>query len=105
MKQFVLVVLVGALTTFAASTLAQTATKPPHKPATAAKPAATAPAAKSTAPSPSRLDVAEPSRRPSPRRPSVAGFRRAPVRHPVFVPPPPVIELDEIAACPTCRRC
>jgi hypothetical protein len=46
MKQFVLVVLVGAGTAFAASTLAQTATKPPHKPTTAAKPAATAPAAK-----------------------------------------------------------
>src|SRR5260370_22669969 len=76
MKQIVHVVMVGALTTFAASTLtlAQTATKPPPKPASAAKPASTAPTARS---------VAHPV-----------------VRHPVFVPAPPVIELDEMAVAP-----
>ena len=100
MKQFVLVVLVGAGTAFAASTLAQTATKPPHKPTTAAKPAATAPAAKSAAPlakSPLTSAAAKSAARPT-AGPQFAGFRAAPpVRHPVFVPPPPVIELDEIA--------
>jgi peptidoglycan lytic transglycosylase len=76
MKQLVRVVMVGALTTFAASShtsLAQTQTKPPPKPAPAAKPAATA--------------VAKPVARPL-------------VRHPVFVPAPPVIELDEMAVVP-----
>jgi len=78
MKRLVRVVMVGALTTFAASAhisvLAQTQTKPPPKPAPAAKPAATA-------------AVARPVARPL-------------VRHPVFVPPPPVIELDEMADVP-----
>src|SRR5690348_2803391 len=78
MKRLVRVVMVGALTTFAASAhisvLAQTQTKPPPKPAPAAKPAATA-------------VVARPVARPL-------------VRHPVFVPPPPVIELDEMAVVP-----
>jgi soluble lytic murein transglycosylase len=77
MKQLVRVVMVGALTTFAASShssLAQTQTKPPPKPAPAAKPAATAAAAR-------------PAARPL-------------VRHPVFVPAPPVIELDEMAVVP-----
>lgn len=77
MKRLVRVVMVGALTTFAASAhisvLAQTQTKPPPKPAPAAKPAATA--------------VARPVARPL-------------VRHPVFVPAPPVIELDEMAVVP-----
>src|ERR1700739_4599559 len=77
MKRLVRVVMVGALTAFAASahtSLAQTQTKPPHKPAPAAKPAATAPAAKSAA--------------------------RPLARHPVFVPAPPVTELDEMAVVP-----
>jgi hypothetical protein len=74
MKQIVRVVMVGALTTFAASSLAQTTTKPPPKPVSAAKPASTAPTARS---------VAHPV-----------------VRHPVFVPAPPVIELDEMAVLP-----
>ena len=102
MKQLVLLVLAGAATTFAASTLAQTATKPPQKPATAAKPVATAPisksplsaaATKSTSTSP---DAKLPIIAPASAR--YAGFRAAaPVRPPVYVPPPPVIELDEIA--------
>ena len=78
MKQLVHVVMVGALTTFAASTLAQTTTKPPPKPASAAKPASTAPTAKSASHA-----VARPL-----------------VRHPVFVPAPPVIEIDEMAVVP-----
>ncbi|WP_428671773.1 lytic transglycosylase domain-containing protein [Reyranella sp.] len=96
MKQFVLVVLVGAGTAFAASTLAQTATKPPHKPATAAKAAATAPIAKSPlSAAAGKSAQSTPSARYAGFRP--APVRPAPVRHPVFVPPPPVIELDEIA--------
>ena len=90
MKQFVPVVLAGALATIAASTLAQTATKPPHKPATAAKPVAhgrQAGGAKSA-----RRRHAGMPRGPSCRLPVRL------VRHPVFVPPPPVIELDEIVA-------
>src|SRR4051812_5368241 len=80
MKQFVQVVLAGALTTIAASTLAQTTTKPPQKPATAAKPAAIAPAAKAAVhASPAHHAAARPA-----------------ARHPVFVPPPPVIELDQV---------
>jgi soluble lytic murein transglycosylase len=79
MKQIVRVVMVGALTTFAASTLAQTTTtKPPPKPASAAKPASTAPTAKSA--------------------PHAAAHPL--VRHPVFVPVPPVIEIDEMAVVP-----
>src|SRR5215470_9353914 len=77
MKRLVRVVMVGALTAFAASAhisvLAQTQTKPPPKPVPAAKPAATS--------------VAKPAARPL-------------VRHPVFVPAPPVIELDEMAVVP-----
>jgi soluble lytic murein transglycosylase-like protein len=95
MKQLVLVALVGAATTFAAATLAQTATKPPNKPTTAAKPAATAPIAKS----PLTAAGAKPAAHPA-LGPQFAGLRAAaaPVRRPVFVPPPPVIEIDEIAA-------
>jgi peptidoglycan lytic transglycosylase len=78
MKRIVRVVMMGALTTIAASALAQTQTKPPPKPASAAKPASTAPA-----PKPAPFFAARPV-----------------VRHPVFVPPPPVIELDEMAAVP-----
>src|SRR5436190_2457322 len=81
MKPFVQMVLAGALTTIAASSLAQTATKPPQKPATAAKPAATAPGAKAAVhTSPAQHAAARPV-----------------ARHPVFVPPPPVIELDEVS--------
>jgi hypothetical protein len=76
MKHIVPVVLLGAATMLAASALAQTATKPPAKPATAAKPAAVTQAAGKAKPKP---------------HPTIIP-RRA-----VFVPPPPVIELDEIA--------
>jgi soluble lytic murein transglycosylase len=69
MKQFVPLVLAGVLATIAASSFAQTATKPPHKPPSAAKPVAMV-------------------SRPVARQPLV--------RRPVFVPPPPVIELDEM---------
>ena len=85
MKQFVPVVLAGALATIAASTvtqtasLAQTVTKPPAKPATAAKPAAASPTAKSA-----------PHAAPAQHAAAHPLARRA-----VFVPPPPVIELDE----------
>ena len=78
MKHVFHVVMVGALATLAASALAvsafsQTAAKPPAKPGTAAKPASTAPGRTAHAP-------AHPV-----------------ARRPVFVPPPPVIELDEVA--------
>ena len=63
-----------------AAALAQTATKPPHKPAPAAHPVAARPAATRSA-----------ATRPTPH-PTIRP------RQPVFVPPPPVIELDEIAA-------
>jgi peptidoglycan lytic transglycosylase len=69
MKQFVPLVLAGVLATIAASSFAQTATKPPHKPPPAAKPVAMV-------------------SRPVAHHPLV--------RRPVFVPPPPVIELDEM---------
>ena len=74
MKYIFHVVLVGAATTLALSALAQTAAKPPAKPATAAKPASTAPAHRTVH---------------APAHPVA--------RRPVFVPPPPVIELDEVA--------
>jgi soluble lytic murein transglycosylase-like protein len=83
MKPFVPMVLAGALATIAASSFAQTATKPPHKPATAAKPVA----ATSTARHP----------KPAAHAPAHHAAARPPARRPVFVPPPPVIELDEIA--------
>jgi soluble lytic murein transglycosylase-like protein len=69
MKQFVPLVLAGVLATIAASSFAQTATKPPHKPPSAAKPVAMV-------------------SKPVAHHPIV--------RRPVFVPPPPVIELDEM---------
>ncbi len=78
MHSLVRVVMVGAMTTIAVSSLAQTQTKPPPRPASAAKPVSTAPAAK-----PVQHAVARPV-----------------VRHPVFVPAPPVIELDEMAVVP-----
>ena len=74
MKQFVPLMLAGVLATIAASSFAQTATKPPHKPPAAAKPVAA---------------VAKPAARPVVHHPGV--------RRPVFVPPPPVIELDEVS--------
>ncbi|HEY4166801.1 MAG TPA: hypothetical protein VGM96_08490, partial [Reyranella sp.] len=87
MKQFVPWVLAGALATIAASTVAQhasfaqTPAKPPHKPPSAAKPVAmvSKPAA----------HAAHRAAHPVARHPIV--------RRPVFVPPPPVIELDEIS--------
>jgi hypothetical protein len=68
----------------AASALAQTATKPPAKPAPATKTAAAAP----------RPSAAHPVARPVGVHPTIIP------RRPVFVPPPPVIELDEIAVVP-----
>src|SRR5471030_2631517 len=73
MKQFLSLALVAAATGLGASASAQTATKPPPRPAPAAKPVATA------------------VQRPAPH---------ATVRRPVFVPAPPVIELDEMAVVP-----
>ena len=75
MNRILFVAVVGAMTTLAMGGLAQTA-KPPAKPAPAAKPAAAAPTAKPVQ--------------------QYAGFRPA-ARPAVFVPPPPVIELDEIS--------
>src|SRR5260370_10696988 len=83
MKLFVPVVLLGAATMLAASALAQTATKPPAKPAPATRTAAAA---------------AHPVVRPVPR--PVGAHPTIIPRRPVFVPPPPVIELDEIAVVP-----
>src|SRR6202011_3702196 len=81
MKHIVSVVLLGAAAMLAASALAQTATKPPAKPAPATKTAAAAP----------RPSAAHPVARPVGVHPTIIP------RRPVFVPPPPVIELDEIA--------
>lgn len=75
MKYVVSIVLLGAATILAAGALAQTQTKPkpPAKPAAAKPAAATKPAAAAARPHPT-------------------------IQHrPVFVPPPPVIELDEMA--------
>jgi soluble lytic murein transglycosylase-like protein len=84
MKQFLNVVLVGAVTTLAVQAMAQT-TRPPAKPA------------------PSPLNPVSAANRPASN--SYAGFKpapahAAPVRHPVFVPPADVIELDEMAPPP-----
>ncbi len=74
MKLSVHLAMLGVATVVGASALAQTPTRPPHKPPSAAKPAAMA---------------------------SVRPIAHAPViRRPVFVPPPPVIELDEMAVIP-----
>jgi len=83
MKRILPAVLLGAATLMAVSALAQTTTKPPAKPPTAAKPAAAT----------ARPAAVRPAARPAP-----------PARRPVFVPPPPVIELDEapvVADLPT----
>ena len=77
MKQIIPVVLLGAATMLAVSALAQTTTKPPAKPAPATKTAAAA--------------ARPPAARPSGVHPTIIP------RRPVFVPPPAVIELDEIA--------
>src|SRR5262245_28770869 len=74
MHLIVRVIMVGAMTTSAASSQAQTQTKPPPRPASAVKPAAA-------------VRPAQPVARP---------LRR----HPVCVPAPPVIELDEMAVVP-----
>jgi soluble lytic murein transglycosylase len=76
MKQVVPAVLLGTAAMLAMSALAQTATKPPAKPAPAAKTAAA---------------TAQPAAAKAKPHPTVIP------RRPVFVPPPPVIELDEIA--------
>ncbi|MBS0222103.1 MAG: transglycosylase SLT domain-containing protein [Proteobacteria bacterium] len=75
--------MVAAIAGLAASALAQTATKPPHRPpvAKATKVAARGPA------HPTLRAAAHAKPRPA-------------VHHPVFVPPPPVIELDEMAVNP-----
>lgn len=76
MKKILPAVLLGAATLMAVSALAQTTTKPPAKPPTAAKPAA--------------ATAARPAARPA-QQPTIQA------RRPVFVPPPPIIELDEAA--------
>ncbi|SJZ80983.1 Soluble lytic murein transglycosylase [Enhydrobacter aerosaccus] len=80
MKQLFPAAVLAAVTGLAASALAQTATTPPHRPAPAVKPTKAAA-----------------------HVPAHAGFQpasRAVVHRPVFVPPPPVIELDEVAVNP-----
>jgi soluble lytic murein transglycosylase len=84
MKQIVPVILLGAVTLLAASAMAQTSKKPVKLQVT--KPAATKPVAARKAAATAR-PVAKPKPHPTIRP-----------RGPVFVPPPPVIELDEIAA-------
>lgn len=72
MKQLLHVVAVGAATALAASAMAQSAPKQPHKPV-AGKPVVAA------------------------SRPAAHAAPHPPARRSVYVPPPPVIELDEIA--------
>src|SRR2546423_14590696 len=100
MKHIVPVVLLGAMTMLAAQALAQTQTKPPKTAATnnpAASPAAASPAAAK----PAFVNPAAP--KPAAAKPAAAAKTAAahptivPRRPPVFVPPPPVIELDEMA--------
>jgi soluble lytic murein transglycosylase-like protein len=91
MRPFFSAVLLAAATGLAASALAQTATTPPHRPPPAVKP--TKAAAHGRAP------VRPAARHSTDRHP--VHYAHAAVRHPVFVPPPPVIELDEIAVNPT----
>src|SRR5215213_5911547 len=110
MKHIVPVVLLGAVTMLAAQALAQTQTKPPKTAATnnpaaspaAASPAAASPAAASPAAKPTFVNPAAP--KPAAAKPAAAAAKTAaahptivPRRPPVFVPPPPVIELDEMA--------
>ena len=98
MKYVVSVVLVGAATMLAAGALAQTQTKPPKTAATnnpASTPAAASPPAKSTFVNPA-------APKPAPAKPAAAAKPQAAhptivPKRPVFVPPPPVIELDEMA--------
>ena len=86
MKPLVPLALVGAAALLGASALAQTATKPPAKPASAVKTAAASSSAANTSAGKSK---------PQPQlHPTIIPHR------PVFVPPPPVIELDEIAVVP-----
>src|SRR5262245_30120173 len=81
MKQIVPVILLGGVTLLAASAMAQTSKKPVNVQVT--KPTVTKPAAARKV-----AATARPAAKPHPTiRP----------RGPVFVPPPPVIELDEIA--------
>ncbi len=81
MKQILSVVLLGAATVLAAEALAQTQTKPP-------RPAAAKPATQSAA---TKAKV-------KPRPPARVGAHPTIVpRRQVFVPAPPVIELDEMA--------
>jgi soluble lytic murein transglycosylase-like protein len=75
MKLSVHLAILGVATVVCSSALAQTVAKPPTKPPTAAKPAA--------------MTAARTVARPPPI-----------VQRPVFVPPPPVIELDEAATIP-----
>jgi soluble lytic murein transglycosylase len=88
MKYVVSIVLLGAATMLAAGALAQTQTKPkpPAKPAAAKSAAATKPAAAAKAASATTR-----AGRPAGAHPTIIP------RRPVFVPPPPVIELDEMA--------
>ena len=98
MKYVVSVVLVGAATMLAAGALAQTQTKPPKTAATnnpASTPAAASPPAKSTFVNPA-------APKPAAAKPAAAARTQAAhptivPKRPVFVPPPPVIELDEMA--------
>src|SRR4029453_14282586 len=98
MKNIVTVLLLGAVTMLAAQALAQTQTKPPKTAATnnpAASPAAASPPAKSTFVNPAAPKPA-PAKPAAPAKPQAAHPPIVPKR-PVFVPPPPVIELDEMA--------
>jgi len=100
MKQFVPMVLAGALATIAASSplIAQTATKPPHKPASAAKPvAASAPTKIAPSPLTAKPAAGNPAAAKAVAHALAHPVARPMVHRPVFVPPPPVIELDEIA--------
>src|SRR5215470_17847395 len=83
MKSLFPLAMVSAAALLAASALAQTATKPPAKPGSAVKTAAAS----------SQSTAAKSKTQPQPH-PTIIP------RRPVFVPPPPVIELDEIAVVP-----
>jgi soluble lytic murein transglycosylase-like protein len=82
-----------AVAGLAASALAQTATTLPHRPPAAVKPT------KAAAHGRTPVRPAAHPRRAVHHAHSVHHAHRV-VRHPVFVPPPPVIELDEIAVDP-----
>jgi soluble lytic murein transglycosylase len=109
MKKFVSVVLLGAATMLAAEVLAQTQTKPPKTAATNTPAAATPAAAKPAFVNPAapKPPAAQPAAAQPAAAQSAAGKARPPARpgahptivprRPVFVPPPPVIELDEMA--------